>query len=124
MKHLEKFAGNRRVDTLDTTLLTRFRNQRKIKASTMRKETENLKSFFIFCVGQGWIAANPARGLKCPEDKSPGALPFDRAETKVILAAVDKISNRNPIAAQRARVRARALILAVNDAVGLRGPPA
>jgi integrase len=78
----------------------------------MRKETENLKSFFIFCVGQGWISANPARGLKCPEDKSPGALPFDRAEMKVILAAVDKISNRNPIAAHRARVRARALILA------------
>jgi hypothetical protein len=62
LEALKSFVGDPAVERIDTTRMTLFRNQRKVAASTMRKETEKLRSFFNFCVGQDWIVDNPMEG--------------------------------------------------------------
>ena len=107
------FIGDPTLEKVDTHRLTLFRNQRKVAASTMRKDTENLRSFFKFCIGQKWIAESPVKGLKSPTDESPGALPYTRAELQTILAIIPTVTCPNPVDALRAQVRARALVLAM-----------
>lgn len=73
-----------------------------------------------------WIVENPVTGLKAPKVDRMPTLPFSDEEIAAILEACDRIGNNNPREIQRARLRARALVLTllysgfrISDAVKL-----
>jgi integrase/recombinase XerD len=88
-----------------------FRNTRQVKPTTQRKEIENLRAFFSFCLEHEWIPSNFARKLKLPTENGPVTLPYEREEVSRLLAACDQIENAYTASAERARKRARALVL-------------
>jgi integrase/recombinase XerD len=94
---------------------------------TLRKELEHLRAFCAFCVDNQWIGTNPARGVKMPKDVSRPTLPFSPEEVRRLIAAVDDIDNNYAVGIERARVRAKGLVLLllysglrVGDAVQLK----
>lgn len=74
-----------------------------------------------------WLSINFARSLKPPADDRPPTMPFSAEEVDRILDACDRLANRKPWLRDKARRRARALILVllysgfrISDAVALR----
>jgi integrase/recombinase XerD len=88
-----------------------FRNTRQVASTTQRKEIEHLRAFCNFCVEHEWIPKNYARSIKPPADNGPVTLPYDQDEVKKLLAACDRIGVDDRRAHDRARKRARALLL-------------
>lgn len=88
-----------------------FRNGRQVANSTQRKEIEHLRAFCTFCLDHGWIPSNFAKKLKPPAEQGPVTMPYEREEVNKLLAACDQITNFYKSNAERARKRARALIL-------------
>lgn len=138
LAHLQAAFPRLTVDEITVEDLTRFRAQRRVPArgenperpvssATSRKELEALRAFFRFAVAQGWRGDNPAAAVKAPRDTSVGALPFERHEIAALLSACDRIENHHRASAERARLRARALVfvllytgLRISDAAQLR----
>jgi integrase len=63
-----------------------FRASWKGAPRTRAKTLERFRSWFNFFVQNGWIAANPARGIKSPEVRPSPTLPFGDGEVSKILA--------------------------------------
>lgn len=108
------------VDEIDVPVITAWRNARAaspgvrhafVTTHTLRKEIEYIRSFCEFLVSQGYLQSNPARKVRAPRNVDPPTMPFSPDEVKAILAAVDQIDNNYDVGIDRARVRARALIL-------------
>jgi site-specific recombinase XerD len=85
-----------------------------------------MRAFFHFCAARDWIPKNPATDLKAPKSDLPPTMPFSDPELQQILDAVDLIDNPNKREIERARLRARALVLTllysgfrISDAVKL-----
>lgn len=101
---------------IDAATLSRFRQsrtvrKRPVKAGTHIKELQYLRMFFGFCMDRGWISNNPASALKAPiADRQP-TMPFTRDEVSAMLAACDKLDNRDPTDVPYYRARAKALLL-------------
>jgi site-specific recombinase XerD len=102
------------------------RNSRDVAATTQRKEIEHLRAFCAFSLDHDWIDANFAKKLKPPKDTGPVTLPFEPHEIHSLLDACGMIVNNFKASAERARLRARALLLLmlyggfrVSDAVSL-----
>lgn len=120
LEHFRKFTKIPDVSELSSDEIREFRDVRaKAKGNrgeftsgrTIRKELEHLRAFCEFCVDQEWIPTNHARKVKAPKDESMPTLPFMPDEVKALLAAVDKIDNNYAVGIDRARIRARALLL-------------
>jgi site-specific recombinase XerD len=88
-----------------------FRASRILAVSTQRKEIEMLRTFSKFCHEHDWIPKNFAAYLKPPKEAGPVTMPYESDEIIRFLKACDKIENTNKASAERARLRARALIL-------------
>jgi site-specific recombinase XerD len=108
------------ADEIDVSAITAWRNARAestgrknafITAHTLRKEIEFVRVFCEYLVVRGTIPANPARKVKAPRNDEPPTLPFTPDEVKSLLAAVDQIDNNYDAGIERARLRARALVL-------------
>jgi site-specific recombinase XerD len=111
-------AGAKHVDQVTVDALTRFRASRTgrdgespMKPSSQRKELETVRVFLRFCLERDWITTNPAKVVKPPRESGPPTLPFEQADIDAILGACSKIENHNRASAERARKRARAMIL-------------
>ena len=63
-----------------------FRQLRTLAPRTAGKELERVRAFFRFCVENGWIAKNPAQGIKAPQVKVAPRIPFSEDEIQKILA--------------------------------------
>jgi integrase/recombinase XerD len=77
-----------RLDAVRTPQLKEFRCTWECNARTARRRHERLRSFFAFCVSNGWLLANPTDGMKKPI--APRTVPtdyFNRREFDRILAA-------------------------------------
>jgi integrase/recombinase XerD len=125
--HLSRFLPDQKMSRIDLVSLTRFRSSRVIAATSANKEIQSMRAFFRFCADRKWIAENPATRLKPPKMDRVPTLPFTDDEVTRILSACDRITNANPTIIERARVRARALVLTllysgfrISDAVKLR----
>jgi site-specific recombinase XerD len=110
---------------LDT--LTRYRTARNLSSSTQRVEIETLRAWGSFCVDRNWMQQNWAKKVKPPKNDAPATLPFTPDEVQGLLDACDRIDNPNPREIARARLRARAALLAmlygglrISDVVALR----
>lgn len=104
-----------------------FRSHRAVSDTTQRKEIEHLRAFCSYCLDHEWIAKNFAKKVKPPADNGPVTMPYEREEITAMLAACDQITNAYTASAERARKRARALLLLllysglrVSDAVQVR----
>lgn len=112
LDHLMKFyAGT--IQGLDVAKIAAFRDSRKVASRTQRKELEQLRGFFDFCMDRTPLKSNPAKKIKYPIDDSEPTLPFTRDEFLSLLAACDKFGEGNINAgdADFGRQRARALCL-------------
>ncbi len=67
-----------------------FRQARKkLSARTAAKELERIRAFFRFCLDNGWIVVNPARGIKAPQVKTLPRLPFSEKEIQNMMAQAE-----------------------------------
>ena len=119
----------RPIAHVDVESLGAFRNSRKIKPRTARKELEHLRAFFAWCQDRKWISDNPARRLRMPIAEDVATLPFSAEEVANLIAACDRICSTNTAATPYIRQRARALVyillysgLRVSDVALLRRP--
>ena len=120
LNHFGRFCQLPDITELDVKTIRDFASARAeaegrrgefTSARTLRKEIEHVRAFCEFCVESEWLKMNPARKVKPPKDDSLPTLPFDPDEVKALLAACDEIGNNNNIGIERARIRARALVL-------------
>jgi site-specific recombinase XerD len=70
-----------------------------------------MRSFCEFLVDLEWLSRNPARKVRAPRDTSSPTLPFTPDEVKALIDSIEKLSNNNRGSVERARVRARGLVL-------------
>ena len=115
-----------RLDAVSTPPLKEFRCSWDCNARSARRRHERLRSFFAFCVRNGWLLANPTDGLKKP--LAPRTVPtdyFNRREFERILAATSEYDYCGRDCHDRcSRLRALVLLmrwsgLAIKDAVTL-----
>lgn len=80
-----------RLDQLRLSELREFRQTWDIASTTAVRWHERLRSFFTFCVANGWLAANPTNTLKRPVAlRQPPTDYFERREFRRIVAAAEK----------------------------------
>jgi len=110
--------GIKHSDQIGLELVTKFRASRTgrdgktpMKASSQRKEIENLRGFCKFCEQREWMKSNPAKMLKPPKESGLPTLPFEQKAIDSILSACALIDNNYKESAERARTRAKALVL-------------
>jgi integrase len=115
-----------RLDAVRTPQLKDFRCTWECSARTARRRHERMRSFFAFCVSNGWLLANPTDGIKKPI--APRTVPtdyFNRREFDRILAATREYEYCGLDCHDRAdRLRTLVLLmrwsgLAIKDAVTL-----
>jgi len=99
------------VFELSLDVVTIYRGSRSGAASTQRKELEHLRAFCAFALKRGWIPRNYAKELKPPKETRQPTMPFDDHEVQAILSACERIDNNFRASAERARLRAKALVL-------------
>jgi integrase/recombinase XerD len=119
--HLARFFPDCNLARVNLEALTKFRSsrvaldpdgtRRYLTANTSNKEIQTMRAFFYFCVARDWLPKNPAVYLKAPKSDLPPTMPFTDQEVQQILDAVDLIDNPNKREIERARLRARALVL-------------
>ncbi len=114
LKHLKAYCDRRgggAVEGLDLGLLTDFRASRPIAASTSRTELEVLRAFCDFAVKRDWIEKNQARELTPPKREAAPTMPFAQEEVERILAACERMDDKNLATVDRTRARGKALCL-------------
>jgi len=79
--------------------------------TTASRRVERLRTFFNFCVESGWIAKNPAKGLRPPIVKTLPTEPFTREEMTAILEACDRLVTRGRYSSDENRARVKAFVL-------------
>jgi integrase len=87
MNSLKKFANEKgyiHIDQLERASVAAFEQTWQVGSNTARKNLANLKTFFEYCIDQGWIENNPARGRKRRKTrksrKEPERIPFSDEE--------------------------------------------
>jgi site-specific recombinase XerD len=125
LKAFADLQGIRFLKELDVATLRKFRTGWKDQNYAALKKLERLRSFFRFCLENGWVAENPAKKLGNPKCENRETLPYDDDEMFRILAAADeKIRSVQPHGRDNAlRLRALVLLLRysglrISDAVG------
>jgi len=116
------------LDQLRTALLRQFRQGWDAASTTAARRHERLRSFFVFCVANGWLAANPMNLLKKPMVlHRPPTNYFNRCQFKQIVAAAEKYEYGGGRDCWFRAKRMLALVLlmrwsglAIKDAVGLK----
>jgi integrase len=91
------------IADLNPTLLAEWRGLWKFEAYTSAQRWGMVKSFFNFCVAQGWLNDNPARKLRRVEyERGSRTAIFDDEQYKAILEAVENYDPENVPASTRA----------------------
>jgi integrase/recombinase XerD len=92
---LSAFAENRGIVLLaglEVDQVRAFRELRTLAPRTAGKELERLRAFFNFCVENGWLAKNPAKGVKAPITYQKQVEPFSRDEQAKILQTAYRLA--------------------------------
>jgi site-specific recombinase XerD len=134
-RQLKAFAKEEKltlIRELDTAALGRFRKSWKGESGLAKlKKLERLRSFFNFCVANGYCVSNPAdkKKLKNPKVRHTPTMPLSQEQMLALLTAAEKridqrIAEARPDRRNHAR-RLKALVLflrysglRISDAVG------
>jgi integrase len=104
--------GYRFLSQLGIEEVRKFRQEWPDAASTGNKKLERLKTFFSFCIESGWVAKNPAKGLKPAKERRVKVKFFPPDQMSKIMEAVEAYPSKNSFGYDnRARVRAFILLL-------------
>lgn len=127
LAELEGKFGDSPVRSISIDDLREMRQCWKFAGSTARKRVEYLRAFFAFCVSSGWIAVNPAKGLKPPKFSVAPTLPYNESDWKSILSALDEYGDKHPQTLDETVLQLKALVLVmrysglrISDAVSLK----
>jgi integrase len=114
------------LEQLRLPQVRQFRQTWELARTTTTRRHERLRSFFAFCMANGWLSLNPTDMLKKP--LAGRTIPtdyFNRHEFQQIVAATKRYEYRGLDCRYRgSRIRALVLLmrwsgLAISDAVGL-----
>ncbi len=112
LRHFLAFAGSgRALSAITVETIGEYRAQRKVAASTQRKEIEKLRAFFTWCVDRNFLPGNPAKKVRLPQVEELTTLPFSAEEVRRLLAACERLTSDNPAEIPAIRQRARAIVL-------------
>jgi integrase len=104
--------GIRFLSQLGIEQVAKYRQEWPDAASTGNKRLERLKTFFSFCVENGWLKKNPAKGLKPAKERRVTVKFFSPDQMSKIMEAVENYPSKNSFGYDnRARVRAFVLLL-------------
>lgn len=122
VKLLSSDLRDLQLATIKLSDLQSYSSRRKLSANSANRETQILKSFFSFCLSQGWLMTNPAERLRAPRYNPPARLPYSPDEIAMILAACERVGQNSY---ERSRARAAILLmrytgLRISDALLLR----
>lgn len=121
-----KEHGLCRLDQLQVSQLRRLRQAWDVNSTTAGRRHERLRSFFAFCLANGWVAQNPTNMLKRPVAfRGRPTDYFNRREFRRIVSATVEYGGGRDCRHRASRLRALVLLmrwsgLAIKDAVGLR----
>lgn len=117
----------RALRSLSVDDLRVLRESWKLSSSSARKRIELLRGFFSFCVSSGWIALNPAKGLKSPRIEHIPTQPFAENEWGNVLTAIQVLRDIHPQIPSSTQRSLKAIILLlrysglrISDAVSLK----
>jgi site-specific recombinase XerD len=88
-----EFAERQRARSLqeiDLPFLTKLCRDLTGKSGTQKRDQENLRGFFGFCVKAKWISDNPAADLETIHDNRPRTDVFTHDELKAIIDALSE----------------------------------
>jgi integrase/recombinase XerD len=111
LNQLSEFLGQLPLASLTVERLAAFRDSRRVKPRTQRKELEFLRAFCAFCVLREWLPNNPAKRLRPPKIEDVATRPFTREETDKLIAACDRMRGMWNEDTPYVRQRAKALLL-------------
>jgi|ERR1700723_44123 len=124
---LQVFAlerGIHLVSEITVGTVREFRATLPHRNTAARKRIEELRTFFGFCLGSGWISSNPAKDLKPPPCTEAPVEPFGDDEVERIRAACAAYSaNAGEANARRLEALVELMLctgLRIQDAVTLR----
>jgi integrase/recombinase XerD len=86
---LKKTFKGRRLGSISTDDLARFREGWSGSNSTKRSKLGRLRAFWRFAIDRGWVDSNPAKLLKPPKEDRKQVQPFSAAEIEKIMWALD-----------------------------------
>ena len=117
-----------RLDQLQVSQLRRLRQAWEVNSTTAGRRHERLRSFFAFCLANGWVGKNPTNTLKRPVAlRSRPTDYFNRREFQRIVSAAEeyKYGGGRDCLHRANRLRVLVLLmrwsgLAIKDAVALR----
>ena len=69
-----------------TPTVRSYLDTRKIGPVATEKEIQRLRTFFAFCISNGWITINPAKPIQPPKKNLVPRIPFDEKEIQNILS--------------------------------------
>jgi len=122
-----KEHGLCRLDQFQISQLRRFRQAWDVNSTAAGRRHERLRSFFAFCLANGWVAKNPTDTLKRPVAfRSRPTDYFNRREFQRIVSATEQYEYGGGRDCSHRASRLRTLVLlmrwsglAIKDAVGL-----
>jgi len=82
-------AGVGRLTDFTSERVRDFRDSWKLSPLTASKQLGHLRTFFAFCIQNGWITSNPAKSIKAPHVKINPRLPFGEKEIQNILSKAE-----------------------------------
>ena len=89
-KQLQAFVGeggNGPLAELDTAALRAWREGWTCAYSSQRQRLAQLRAFFSYAVGEGWIEASPLAGVRMPKSDTRPTMPLSVDEVDALLAA-------------------------------------
>jgi|HubBroStandDraft_6_1064221.scaffolds.fasta_scaffold341999_2 site-specific recombinase XerD len=85
--HAEK-ARTPELRSWTTATVRSYLETRKIGPTAAGKEIERIRTFFNFCISNGWITINPAKPIRAPKKNIVPRIPFDEKQIQNILSKV------------------------------------
>ena len=89
-RQLEAFAHDVGVESLEginRDAIRAWREQWNWAFSTQRKRLSQLKPFFSYAKGEGWISKSPLDGIRSPKSDARPTMPLSVDEMRALLAA-------------------------------------
>lgn len=108
------------IEYWDASRVRRFRESWTFAPITALKEFEKMKSFFRFCISEGWIGENPCEKIKPPKVREIPTLPFSEAEIEALLKACERFPQGHGTRLKAMILLLRYSGLRISDAVSLK----
>lgn len=123
---LAERKGKSSGQELDLPFLTEYIASWTGKAGTQKRDQENLRGFFRFCVKAKWITDNSAADLEAIHDDRPQTDVFTHEELKAIMDALPRLTDEYGRCAGPIALQTKAFVLvmrytglSIGDVAGL-----